>query len=47
MPPICFNGLLNQPIMAGQHNLHLLWVLLPELAAAFDVGEQESDGSGW
>src|SRR3712207_8468621 len=37
--------LAQERLMAGEHLRHRLLILLPELRAAFDVGEEESDRS--
>jgi hypothetical protein len=40
------SGLAQDDVVLCQRNLHRYGVPLPELDAAFDVGEEEGDGSG-
>jgi hypothetical protein len=39
-------GEMDQRVVSGQRGLHALGLLLPELRAAVDVGEQESYRNG-
>ena len=44
---ISFNGLVQNLVMSRQKHRHLIWMLLCQFGAAFDVGKEKSNGAGW
>ena len=40
-----FYSSIKDGIVANKRAAHRLWVLFPQLGAAFDVGQQECDGA--
>jgi hypothetical protein len=44
---VVLDGLLENGVVASEGSAHGVRVFIPEFSAAFDVGEEEGDGSGW